>query len=53
VVAIAREHEEAVLAVAEEISDAEELIRVTVRTGMRLDEARRLHHYHQLQSRKK
>lgn len=53
VIVIAREHEEAVLAVAEEIGETEELIRVAVRTGMRLDEARRYYRYHQLQSRKK
>ena len=51
VVVIAREHEEAVLAAAEEIHDAEERIRAAVRSGLRVDEARRQNRYHQLQSR--
>ncbi|HEX7113979.1 MAG TPA: RraA family protein [Steroidobacter sp.] len=50
VVVIPREHEEKVLAVAEEIEHAENRIREAVRNGMRLDEARRIHRYHQLQS---
>lgn len=50
VVAIPHEHEEAVLAAAEEIHAAEERIRAAVRGGMRLDEARRQFRYHQLQS---
>ena len=51
VVVIAKDHEEAVLAAAEEIQDAEDRIRESVRGGMRLDEAREKHRYHQLQSR--
>ena len=51
VVAISREHEDAVLKAAEDIHQAEEAIRALARNGVRLDEARRLHHYHQLQSR--
>lgn len=50
VVVIPREHEDKVLAVAEEIELAENRIREAVRGGMRLDEARRVHRYHQLQS---
>ncbi|EPR16328.1 diguanylate cyclase [Sphingobium indicum IP26] len=51
VVVIPREHEEAVLAAAEEIHAAEEHIREACRGGMRLDEARRQFKYHQLQTR--
>lgn len=51
VVAIAREHEDAVLGAAEEIHRAEDAIRALARTGVRLDEARGRHRYHQLQSR--
>lgn len=51
VIVIAREHEETVLAAAEEIHQAEQRIRTAVRTGMRLDEARKQNRYHQLQSR--
>ena len=53
VLVIPREHEEAVLATAEEIHTAEEHIRAAVRGGMRLDEARKQFRYHQLQSRAK
>jgi regulator of RNase E activity RraA len=49
VVVIPRVHEEQVLAVAEEIEAAEEQIRAAVVSGLRLDEARRRHKYHQLQ----
>jgi 4-hydroxy-4-methyl-2-oxoglutarate aldolase len=52
VVVIHQEHETAVLAAAEEIHSAEENIRKAVRTGMRLDEARKQFKYHQLQTRK-
>ncbi|MDP2419371.1 MAG: RraA family protein [Hydrogenophaga sp.] len=51
VVVIPKEHEDRVLAVAEEIEAAENKIRDTARTGMRLDEARRQFKYHQLQTR--
>jgi 4-hydroxy-4-methyl-2-oxoglutarate aldolase len=51
VVVIPREHEEAVLAAAVAIGDAEEKIRAAVRSGQRLDEARRTFSYHRLQSR--
>jgi regulator of RNase E activity RraA len=51
VVVIPREHEEQVLAVAEEIEAAEQHIRQAVRGGMRLDEARKQFKYHQLQTR--
>jgi 4-hydroxy-4-methyl-2-oxoglutarate aldolase len=52
VIVIPREHEEAVLAAAEEIAAAEVHIREATRAGMRLDEARRRFRYHQLQSHK-
>lgn len=51
VVAIAREHEDRVLAAAEEIQRAEDAIRESVRGGMGLREAREQHRYHQLQTR--
>lgn len=49
VVSIPREHENEVLQLAEGIERAENEIRAAVRAGMRLDEARRQFHYHQLQ----
>ena len=52
VIVIPREHEEAVLAAAEEIHAAEVQIREAVRGGMRLDVARKQFRYHQLQSKK-
>jgi 4-hydroxy-4-methyl-2-oxoglutarate aldolase len=51
VVSIPREHEDDVLAAAEEIERAESDIRKAVRAGMRLDEARRQFRYHRLQKR--
>lgn len=51
VIVIPSLHEDAVLAAAEEIHEAEEAIRSAVRGGMRLDEARRQFRYHQLQTR--
>jgi regulator of RNase E activity RraA len=51
VVVIPKEHEAAVLDTAEAIEVAEDRIRTAVRGGMRLDEARKLHKYHQLQTR--
>ena len=53
VIVIPREHEEAVLAAAEEIHAAEAQIRAAVRGGMRLDDARKQFRYHQLQSKAK
>jgi 4-hydroxy-4-methyl-2-oxoglutarate aldolase len=53
VVVIPQAHEEAVLAAAEDIQAAEDAIRAACRGGMRLDEARRQHGYHQLQTREK
>jgi 4-hydroxy-4-methyl-2-oxoglutarate aldolase len=50
VLVIPREHEEKVLAAAEEIEAAEDRIRAAVRSGARLDEARRANRYHQLQT---
>ena len=51
VVVLPQEHEERILAAAEEIHAAEEHIRAACRGGMRLDEARRQFKYHQLQTR--
>jgi regulator of RNase E activity RraA len=51
VVILPQEHEERILAAAEEINAAEEHIRAACRDGMRLDEARRQFKYHQLQTR--
>ncbi|MDP1895033.1 MAG: RraA family protein [Hydrogenophaga sp.] len=52
VVVIPKEHEDAVLAAAEEIQTAEDAIRASVREGMSLREAREKHRYHQLQTRR-
>jgi 4-hydroxy-4-methyl-2-oxoglutarate aldolase len=52
VIVIPKEHEEEVLAAAEEIHKAEDRIRAAARGGMRLDEGRAAHRYHQLQTRK-
>lgn len=51
VVVLPREHEAAILDLAEEIEAAEDQIREAVRGGMRLDEARAKFRYHQLQTR--
>jgi len=51
VVVLPREHEDAILDLAETIEDAENRIREAVRGGQRLDEARAAFRYHQLQSR--
>jgi 4-hydroxy-4-methyl-2-oxoglutarate aldolase len=51
VVVIPKDHEDKVLAIAEEIHEAEGRIRAAVRGGARLDEARRQFKYHQLQTR--
>jgi regulator of RNase E activity RraA len=51
VVAIPKEHEDAVLQVAQEIHDAEEAIRIEVRQGASLRDARDKHRYHALQTR--
>ena len=53
VVVIPAAHETQVLDTAEEIDRAEERIRNAVRSGMRLDEARRQEGYHHLQTRKR
>ena len=53
VLVIPREHEDRVLAAAEEIHEAEERIRAAVRGGMRLDEARKRFRYHSLQTKEK
>ncbi|HXA77091.1 MAG TPA: hypothetical protein VNV41_08140 [Candidatus Acidoferrales bacterium] len=52
VVAIPRQHEAEVLAVAEGIATAEEAIRRSVRGGKRLDEARKEFGYHHLQTKR-
>ncbi len=51
VVVIPRQHEDAVLATAEEIEAAENRIREACRAGERLDRAREKFRYHQLQTR--
>jgi regulator of RNase E activity RraA len=53
VIAIPLTQEDEVLDLAEDIQSAEERIRKSVMGGMRLDEARRRHRYHQLQRGKK
>lgn len=52
VVVLPQEHEDAVLAAAEEIHAAENAIREACRGGLRLDEARKQFKYHSLQTRK-
>ncbi|HKR91051.1 RraA family protein [Novosphingobium sp.] len=52
VVSIPADRVREVLAVAQEIEEAEERIRAAVRRGMRLDEARRAANYHSLQTRR-
>jgi len=52
VVVIPGDHAGAVLDAAEEIHASEEAIRAAARSGVRLDEARRLHKYHSLQTRR-
>ncbi len=51
VLVLPRAHEEKILAIAEEIGVAEEAIRAACRAGSRLDDARKQHRYHQLQTR--
>lgn len=50
-VVIPREHEDEILSIAEEIEKAEATIRDAIRSGTRLDEARKAFRYHQLQTR--
>lgn len=52
VIVIPKVHEEKVLAAAEAVEVAENAIREAVRSGMRLDEARKQFRYHQLQTHK-
>ena len=52
VLVLPKEHEDAILDAAEEIHEAEEHIRESLRGGMRLDDARKKFKYHQLQTRK-
>ena len=51
VVVISRDFEDKVLDAAEQIQQAEDAIRASVRSGMSLREAREKHRYHQLQTR--
>ena len=51
VIVIPKEHEDEVLNVAEEIERAEQKIRDALKSGMRLDEARKANNYHTLQTR--
>lgn len=51
VIVIPKEHEEKILEIAEEIEHAENSIRESIRSGMRLDDARKKFRYHQLQTR--
>jgi 4-hydroxy-4-methyl-2-oxoglutarate aldolase len=53
VIVIPRQHEDAILAAAEEIDAVEQRIREAVKGGLSLREARTQHGYHHLQSRKK
>ncbi|MBL8267611.1 RraA family protein [Steroidobacter sp.] len=50
VLVLPSEHENAILDTAEQIETAENRIRESVRGGMRLDDARKAHRYHQLQT---
>jgi len=52
VVVIPQRHEAEVLAVAEEIDAAEAAIRGSIRSGKRLDEARKEFGYHRLQTKR-
>jgi 4-hydroxy-4-methyl-2-oxoglutarate aldolase len=51
VIVIPKEHEEKVLATAEQIQAAEDAIRADVRAGLSLRQAREKHRYHNLQTR--
>lgn len=51
-VVIPRQHEDKILSTAEQIETAEAKIRDAIRSGSRLDEARRIFRYHDLQTRK-
>jgi len=51
VIVIPRDFEDKVLVAAEQIQDAEDAIRASVRAGMSLRDARKTHGYHQLQTR--
>ena len=52
VIAIPQAHENEVLAIAEEIDATEDRIRSAVLDGMRLEDARKQHKYHSLQTKK-
>jgi regulator of RNase E activity RraA len=49
VLLVPREKEQEILALAQSISVAEDLILQSALSGMRLDEARKIHKYHELQ----
>jgi regulator of RNase E activity RraA len=49
VLVVPREKEQEILALAQSISVAEDLILQSALSGMRLDEARKIHKYHELQ----
>jgi regulator of RNase E activity RraA len=50
VVVIPKALQDQVLGYAEEITRKENIVRAAIRSGMRMDEARRQNHYHVLQS---
>ena len=52
VVVIPRQHEAEILSIAEEIAEAEDAIRKSVRGGKRLDQARKEFGYHRLQTKR-
>jgi 4-hydroxy-4-methyl-2-oxoglutarate aldolase len=52
VIVIPKEHEERILEIAKEIEYAEDQIRSAIANGMRLDEARKIFNYHDLQTKK-
>jgi regulator of RNase E activity RraA len=52
IVVIPKVHEDQVLEAAKQIEDAEQRILEMIRTGMRLDEARKQAAYHSLQTRR-
>jgi regulator of RNase E activity RraA len=53
VIVIPQEHEDQLLDAAEAIQSAEDSIRRSCRSGIRLDDARAQFNYHQLQTRQK
>ncbi|MDH3443177.1 MAG: RraA family protein, partial [Deltaproteobacteria bacterium] len=49
VVVVPKDREQEILALAQSVSEAEDRILKAAMLGMRLDEARKLHRYHELQ----